>query len=53
MARMVLSLSLAASVSLFGLVSAQYFPPIPEGITTLQSKFNNGISITYKEVWII
>ena len=44
---------LSATVRLlvsFALVAAQYFPPVPEGITTIQSKFEDGISITYKEV---
>jgi hypothetical protein len=30
-------------------VSAQ-FPPIPEGVTVLKSKFGDGVSISYKEV---
>lgn len=43
-------LSFAACVNLFELACSQYFPPIPENVTTVQSKFNNGISISYKEV---
>ncbi|KAL8970015.1 MAG: hypothetical protein Q9197_004047 [Variospora fuerteventurae] len=43
-----LSLTLASS-SLFITAFAQYFPPTPEDVTTIQSKFNNGISISYKE----
>lgn len=27
------------------------FPPKPEGVTVLDSKFNDGIYISYKEVW--
>ena len=45
------SLFIAAAALLFG-VQAQYFPPVPEGVTTLKSKFNNGITISYKEVCI-
>lgn len=43
-------LSFAACVNLFELACSQYFPPIPENVTAVQSKFNNGISISYKEV---
>ena len=39
---------LAASLSLLAYVSAQ-FPPAPEGVTTIKSKFNDGIKISYKE----
>lgn len=36
---------------LFGdLVSSQYFPPTPEGVTTVKSKFHEGVTISYKEV---
>lgn len=38
------------SIRLLALAHAQYFPPIPENVTTVQSKFGNGISISYKEV---
>ena len=31
-------------------VLAQYFPPIPEGVTTLKSKYHEGVKISYKEV---
>lgn len=43
-------LSFAAYANLFELALSQYFPPIPENVTTVQSKFHNGISISYKEV---
>ena len=38
-----------------GLLSAQavvgqYFPPTPENVTTVRSRFNNNITISYKEV---
>lgn len=26
------------------------FPPIPEGVTTLKSKYHEGVTISYKEV---
>lgn len=42
--------SLAYAFSLLAVATAQYFPPIPENVTTLQSKFGNGVSISYKEV---
>ena len=45
-----LSVVVVASVRLGGLVVAQYFPPVPEGVTTIQSKIGGGISISYKEV---
>ena len=33
-----------------GLASSQYFPPTPEGVTTVKSKFHEGVTISYKEV---
>lgn len=42
--------SLAYASSFLAVATAQYFPPIPEHVTTLQSKFGNGVSISYKEV---
>jgi hypothetical protein len=42
-----LSLSVAAGTS--GLVTAQ-FPPKPEGVTVLESKLEEGVTISYKEV---
>lgn len=27
----------------------QYFPPTPEGVTVLESKFGDGVTISYKE----
>jgi hypothetical protein len=32
---------------------AQYFPPIPEGVTTLESKYHEGVKISYKEVGLL
>ena len=32
------------------LVFAQYFPPTPSGHKVLQSKFHDGVTISYKEV---
>jgi hypothetical protein len=29
---------------------AQYFPPPPGGVTTLKSKYHEGVKISYKEV---
>lgn len=43
---------LAVVSCLFGLVSSQYFPPTPENVTVLQSKFHPGVTISYKEVKI-
>jgi hypothetical protein len=37
-----------ASVCPLGL--AQYFPPVPKGVSTLLSKLHPGVSISYKEV---
>lgn len=31
-------------------VTSQYFPPRPEGITVLKSKFHEDVTISYKEV---
>ncbi|MCJ1390327.1 hypothetical protein MMC18_003186 [Xylographa bjoerkii] len=31
------------------LVAAQFFPPTPEGIRVLKSKFHHGVTISYKE----
>lgn len=35
--------------ALAGLAAAQ-FPPKPEGLTTLRSKFHENVTISYKEV---
>ena len=43
-------LVVTAIVHLIRLARCQYFPPIPENVQTVQSKFHNGISISYKEV---
>lgn len=45
---MALRLVLLASASLFGSVVSQ-FPPTPEGLTTINSKFDKDITISYKE----
>ena len=37
-------------VYLAGLVASQYFPPAPEGLSKLQSKFHPGVTISFKEV---
>lgn len=39
-----------ATAKLLSFVTAQYFPPTPEGITLLKSKFHENVSISYKEV---
>jgi hypothetical protein len=39
---------LVASLSYTAL--AQYFPPTPKGVTTLKSKYHDGVKISYKEV---
>lgn len=38
-----------ASIQLLGLARCQFPPPL-EDVVTIQSKFGNGISISYKEV---
>lgn len=43
-------LSLGLGLAFIEAVSAQYFPPKPEGVTTLKSKFHEGVTISYKEV---
>jgi len=45
---------LAVVVSLAALPSTgnAQFPPTPEGITTVPSRFNNGVILSYKEVRI-
>ncbi|KAL2043728.1 hypothetical protein N7G274_003247 [Stereocaulon virgatum] len=45
---MQLLLAFTAAVSLLRYASAQ-FPPTPNGVTTLKSKFNSDITISYKE----
>jgi hypothetical protein len=45
-------LSLGVTGGLTGLVAAQ-FPPKPEGVTVLESKLEEGVRISYKEVGII
>lgn len=38
------------AAGLAGSVLAQYFPPSPEGVTTIRSNVTKGVSISYKEV---
>ncbi|KLU91633.1 carboxypeptidase S1 [Magnaporthiopsis poae ATCC 64411] len=38
----------AGTAALFGLAAAQ-FPPTPEGVTVIKSKYNENITISYKE----
>lgn len=46
-------LSLLGTVGLLsGLVNAQ-FPPKPEGVTVLESKLEEGVRISYKEVHLL
>lgn len=40
---------LVLGAALLGLAAAQ-FPPKPEGITLLKSKFHENVTISYKEV---
>jgi hypothetical protein len=40
-------------VLLFITSSTAQFPPTPEGVTVLQSKFGDGVTISYKEVGLI
>jgi hypothetical protein len=46
---------LAEILTLFVLIVATFaqFPPEPEGITTLKSKFGDGVSISYKQVLLL
>jgi carboxypeptidase C (cathepsin A) len=49
---MAFSIASRAVLALFffsAITTAQYFPPSPKNVQTLQSKFNNGVSISYKE----
>lgn len=39
----------AVAIGLSAFATAQ-FPPIPEGVTVLESKFGDGVKISYKEV---
>jgi len=46
-------LSLLGTVGLLsGVVNAQ-FPPTPEGVTILESKLEEGVTISYKEVRLL
>jgi hypothetical protein len=42
--------SLWVAALLLGLTLGQYFPPNPEGITVVNSRFGENITISYKEV---
>ncbi|KAI9852598.1 MAG: hypothetical protein M1838_000252 [Thelocarpon superellum] len=41
--------TLAVSAAILGAAAAQYFPPTPFDVTTLQSRFHPGVSLSYKE----
>lgn len=41
---------LLAGASLLGLVNGQYFPPTPQDVTVVQSKLEDGVSISFKQV---
>jgi hypothetical protein len=43
-------LIVAALLDFFPIAVAQYFPPTPQGVQTIQSKLTNGVKISYKEV---
>ena len=43
--------SVIAAIAAAGLVAAQ-FPPKPEGVKTVKSKFHEGISISYKKTHV-
>ena len=45
-------IALFAYASLVDLVSSQ-FPPKPQGLTILQSKFHENVTISYKEVRLL
>jgi hypothetical protein len=42
--------ALSCYLLLLPAVGAQYFPPTPQGVQTLTSKFGKGVQISYKEV---
>lgn len=46
-------LSVVALVGVLARASLAQFPPTPEGVTVLKSKFDEGITISYKEVRIL
>ena len=48
-----LFLRFAVIAGLGTLTASQYFPPTPEGLTVVKSKFVKGVSISYKEVSIV
>lgn len=39
----------AVAIGFFAFATAQ-FPPAPQGVTVLESKFGDGVKISYKEV---
>lgn len=45
---MALKACVAAAISFGSLATAQ-FPPTPEGVKELQSKFHPGVKVSYKE----
>ena len=42
--------AIVAGLSIIATASAQYFPPTPEGVTTVKSKTHEGVSVSFKEV---
>lgn len=42
--------SLAVTLAVLGAAQAQYFPPMPQNVTTVKSKYNDSITINYKDV---
>jgi len=42
-------LAVTTSIGLLAFAVAQ-FPPTPQGVTTIKSKYNSDITISYKEV---
>ena len=47
------SASLAFILGLAAVVAGQYFPPTPEGVKVVESKHQEGVKISYKEVRIL
>lgn len=41
---------LVITVGLARSIYGQYFPPKPEGLTTVDSKIHKGVKLSYKEV---
>ena len=40
----------ALALSVKAVLGQSYYPPAPEDVITVKSRFNNNITITYKEV---